>query len=547
MGRIARRARRDAELGLTRLNATLFHNASVRTLDSESPRAEAILVIDGQIRAVGTTLAVRTAASTAAPRATEVDLHGATVVPGFNDAHVHLMYTGWQLGQLRLHGLSKREIIAALQERAAATPPGRAIMGYGWDYPTCPDPHRRDLDEAVPDRPVVLSQFSGHGAWANTKGMALLGGARRRTTWKLGGLDRDADGSPSGIVREPGNAPGYFRLIARAFLSRAEVERSFAAAMDLFASYGITSVGDNTWFPWHAGAIARLGATGRQSVRVNVWSRGRPKWMDAWMRRRRFDPHWRSLGARKFFLDGAFSSHTAWLHEPYADRPETRGAGLTPDEIEPFLEEATRAGIQVACHSIGDAATTAFLDAAERVAARHDLAPLRHRIEHAQIVAPGDIERIARLGIVVSAQPHAAATPEKDVRLLGEERARRAYPFRSLIDAGVPLAFGSDYPGEATFNPLYGMQLAVNRPSAEAISAEEALRAYTTGGAHAEFAESWKGRIAVGYAADLTVLSADPTTVAADRIADLVVEMTVVDGRIVYRRDTANANTNLTM
>ena len=160
----------------------------------------------------------------------------------------------------------------------------------------------------------------------------------------------------------------------------------------------------------------------------------------------------------------------------------------------------------------------------------------RFRIEHAQLIQANDIERIAALGMIVSAQPHAAAYPDKDLALIGADRLSRAYPYRALLDAGVPLAFGSDYPGESTFDPLFGIHLAVNMRSPQAISPEEAIAAYTLGSACAEFRETEKGKLATGYLGDMVVLSADPTTIDPESIKDILVEMTFVDGRRVYTR-----------
>jgi hypothetical protein len=312
--------------------------------------------------------------------------------------------------------------------------------------------------------------------------------------------------------------------------------------MDLLAEVGVTTAHDNTWLPWKLGVIQKLHRDGVQKVRLSCWSPGFLRPLDAWFSRKRFHSDWFARGARKYFLDGAFSSHSAWLTEPYADSPETTGSGLPAEQIARFVTRANRDRRQLACHSIGDAATAAYLDAVESTEGESGRAAreLRHRVEHGQLIRPADFERLQRLGMVVSAQPHAAADPEKDAALLGSERAARAYPFRSLLDAGVPLAFGSDYPGERTFAPLLGIHLAVNRDGGEAITAEEALECYTAAGAWAQFREHDKGRIKPGYLADLAILSADPTAVDPTRIRDISVEATVVDGRVVYQRADAD-------
>ncbi|MFW6211259.1 MAG: amidohydrolase [Spirochaetota bacterium] len=517
------------------MHAYILTNGTILTMVSGRPEAEALLVTGNEIKAVGTLAACRAAA----PAATEIDLGGRVVVPGFNDAHLHMVHAGAQEQRVLLSGLSKSEILARLREAAAAMPEGELLTAYGWDYESCPDPHLRDLDEAFGDRPVILTQFSGHGAWLNSAGLAHVGISKDTPDWDYGGTNKDAAGELIGTLREPAYAPGYKAWLESESKNPERTLAHLEAAMRLFARLGITSVGDNTWYPWHLEAIAQLARERRLTVRVTSWSRGDLPDLEAEFDAHEYEGRWHRRGLSKFFLDGAFSTYTAWLSEPYADRPDTRGSGMDPEAIERFLEAKTRDGRQTASHSIGDAATAAYVQAAAAVAKRHELAPLRHRIEHGQLIHSSDIDRMAELGLLVCAQPHAAAEPEKDKRLLGEPRAKRAYPFRSLLDAGVPLSFSSDFPGEVTIDPMFGIHLAVNRPGGEAISVEEALYAYTAGGAYAEFAEDYKGKLAPGYVADLAVLSADPRAVAPEKLRDVCVDATIVDGALAYEREGA--------
>lgn len=515
---------------------TLFTGGTVITIDENQPRAEAALVRGASIVAVGS--ASRVQAEARNPEI--IDLRGRTLAPGFNDAHLHVTQLGDRSKYRPLAGLSKAEILEVLVETEKDLKPGDVLLGYDWDYPSCPDPHRKDLDALFPDRPVLLFQFSGHAAWANSKGLELLRLSRSTEDWEMGGVDRDPDGELNGIIREPGQAPGVRRLFIKHMGNRREAKEQLRAAMVRLREHGITSVQDNTWFPWVVSALRDLHDAGELTVRFSCWSPGFLKPLDLWFGLKSFKPDWYSRGPRKHFLDGAFSSHTAWLTQPYADKPETSGAGLAPEKIIPLVRRATRQGRQIACHSIGNASTKAYAEAVQAVCDERPhnrcARELRHRIEHGQLIDSVDIEHIASLGMVVSAQPHAAATPEKDITLLGPERAARAYPFRSLLDAGVPLAFGSDYPGEATFDPIYGVHLAVNREGPEAIGPEEALACYTAGSAWAEFREDSKGRIKKGYAADLVILSADPTRIKRESIKDIRVDLTMVDGRTVYTR-----------
>ncbi|MEE8442054.1 MAG: amidohydrolase [Spirochaetia bacterium] len=511
----------------------LFSGGTILTMDSYQPRAEAMLIRENRIVAVGPRRKAMAEATHSEP--VEIDLKGRTVIPGFNDSHIHVTQLGDRGNSLDLSGMNKAQILESVVEKSQGLKPGAILTGYQWDYPACPDPHLRDLDELVPDRAVLLFQFSGHGAWANSKALALLGISRDTPDWEIGGPDRDEDGELNGIVRELGGAPGIRRLFIKQLGNRKEAGANLQTAMERLREHGITSVQDNTWFPWVVGEIGKLNRRGEQSCRISCWSPGFLGLLDLWFSLKRFNRYWYSRGPRKFFLDGAFSSHTAWLDEPYADKRETSGAGRPVEKIIPWIRRATRQGRQIACHSIGDAATGAYLDAMATMNGPRTM-ELRHRIEHGQLIRERDIERIVKFGMVVSAQPQAAGTPEKDRALLGPERAVGAYPYRSLIDAGVHLAFGSDYPGELTFEPLLGVHLAVNREGGQAITPEEAIACYTAGSAWAEFKENEKGKLKSGYLCDIAVLSADPTKVDSSTIKDITVDATIVNGKLVYLR-----------
>jgi len=240
-------------------------------------------------------------------------------------------------------------------------------------------------------------------------------------------------------------------------------------------------------------------------------------------------------------LDGTFSTKTAWLHYPYEGEPDNTGSPTgTRAYYHRLVLEAARKRRQTAFHAIGDRAVSTLLDAVEDVAQIHpDVTSLRLRLEHAQLVRKADMPRLRRLGVLIAAQPHAMWNPEKDRALLGDERFALAYPYRSLLDAGVRLSFGSDVPGEDTVEPLYGIHLAVNRSGPEAITPEEALRCYTIESAYAEGQEKKKGTLAPGKYADFVVLSKDPLTAPQHALKEITVLETVVAGKTVFRRDSA--------
>ncbi len=516
------------------MSELLLTGGVVLTMDRDQPRAEALLIRRNLIAAVGDAAAVRQIASSSAK---VIDLRGKTVMPGFNDGHAHVQDIGSFERQVNIVGLNRTEIIERLLEEDRKLAPGQILMAAHWDYPDCPDPDITHLDRALPDRPVYLAQFSGHGAWVNTAMLKVIKMDRNTPDWEGGGPDRNENGELNGILREPGLYPGIRKVWIKLVRDKEAVRENLPLALVQLARNGITSAQDNTWFPWYLDAIARAHRNGNLTARLSCWSFGFMPPLDIWFGLKRFNSEWYARGPRKLGLDGAFSSHTAWLSEPYADQPDTVGEGKSVDKITQKLRRATRQGRQLACHSIGDAATNAYISAAEAVGDPARIAMLRHRVEHGQLVSAADIERAARLGMVFCAQPYAAANPEKDLALLGEERAARAYPYRSLIDAGVHLAFGSDYPGESTLNPFKAIHVAVNRDSAQAITVEEALYCYTAGSALAEFREHEKGTLRPGYLADVVIVSDDPTSVDPSQVGEIRVHATLVDGHAVYVRD----------
>lgn len=511
-------------------------NGDILTLDKARPRAQALLVRRGRIELVGSTTEVLAAAK---PSQTVVhDLQGGVLVPGFNDNHVHAVLLGDHLLAPNLGGLDAQAILALLKKAFPAPAPGLVIMAFNWDYPACPEPRKEILDEAFPRNPVVLSQFSGHAQWMNSAALRTLGVWKGSADPARGQVLRDPDGEPTGIVRDLGDTGLGKERFRRVFFDARQREPRLALALETFARLGITSVQDNAWFYPELFSLARLRRQGRLTARFSTWTMGRQPWTIPAMAflgaLGGYDRDWVRPGPVKYFLDGAFSTRTACLCEPYADDPSQ---GLCADPAAPLgeLDFLARNNLQGAFHIIGDRGIAVFLDAFEKVLGRWSgLSAQRIRIEHAQLIRREDIPRIRDLGILVAAQPSALGDPAKDLRLLGRERALRAYPYRSLLDAGVRLSLGSDIPGEATCDPLLGIHLAANREGPERITPLEALEAYTLGSAHAEFMEGSKGSLSPGMLADFVRLSADPTTVDPGNIRDIKVVETVVGGRTVY-------------
>ena len=529
------------------------------TMDESRPRASALVVRDGLVDYVGD----RAEAILRAGDGAEVRLLGGlTVVPGFNDNHVHAVFMGDHALALDLGGLDERGVVSLLKERYPRPRPGEVIRAFNWDYPACPQPRKELLDEAFPLNPVTLNQFSGHAQWLNSAALRVLGISRGGPDPKTGTVLRDPDGEPTGIVRDLGDTVLSKRRSRAVYFDGRMREERLDIALETFARMGITSVQDNTWYYPELLGLRRRFRRGELTTRFTAWSLGRRPLhraaMDAAFALGVSVPDWLREGPVKFFLDGTFSTRNACLCEPFADLAGGRGAPAEADlaagggsegaareaqlceDVSAPLEELAflaRRGRQGAFHIIGDRGIAIFLDAYEEVLARYPrLRELRIRIEHAQLIREIDIPRIARLGVLVSAQPTALGSPEKDELLLGRERALRAYPYRSLLDAGVRLSFGSDIPGESGCDPLRSIHMAANREGGERITVEEALRCYTVGSAYAEFAEARKGMLKAGMLADFAVLSQDISSVPRERIGDTVVEETVVGGRTVYRR-----------
>lgn len=524
----------------------LWRGAEIVTMDPSRPRARALVVQGGELDFVGDEAAalgrlLQLARPGEAPEIRE--LGGRTVVPGFNDNHVHAVYMGDHALAIDLGGLDAEGIVALLREKFPEPRPGEVVRAFNWDYPACPDPRKELLDAAFPRNPVVLNQFSGHAQWLNSAALRELGIRRGSLEPKVGSVLRDAAGEPTGIVRDLGDTRLSRRRVRDVYFDRMMREERLDLALSSFARLGITSVQDNTWFYPELLSLKRRRDAGTLSARFTTWYLGRQrasmKAMGAAFALGVGDPLWIRKGPVKYFLDGTFSTRNACLTEPFEGSSEDELCAAPAAPLAE-LEFLARRGRQGAFHIIGDRGIAIFLDAYEEVLARHpELRRLRIRIEHAQLIRPEDIPRLAALGVLVSAQPSALANPEKDRMLLGRERALRAYPYRSLLEAGVRLSFGSDIPGESSCDPIKSIHMAANREGPERIDAEEALRCYTAGSAYAEFMEGRKGVLAPGMLADFTVLSQDITTVPSEKIGDTAVEETVVGGRTVYRRAAA--------
>ena len=527
-------------------------NARVRTLDAARPSAEAVAVHGDRITHVGTSAEVR---ALAGPGTRVVDARGALVLPGFNDAHVHFLSGGFQLSSVDLRDAgTPQEFAERIRRFSEKLPKGRWITGGDWDHERWPSvngaaplPTKELIDAFTPDRAVFVNRLDYHMALANSYAL------------KLAGVTRDTPDPPGGtIVRDPrtGEPTGVLKDAAMSYVWKVAPEPSFEekleaarAATAHAAAHGVTSVQDMSAGE-DVGVYQTLLERGELKTRVYAVSP-----LPEWQRlgrvgvRRAFGSDMLRIGGLKGFADGSLGSTTALFFEPYLDAPETSGlgSGLAEGEMQKFVVGADRAGLQVMIHAIGDRANDAILTIFEQVEKQHGARDRRFRIEHAQHIRAQDIQRFRAARVVASVQPyHCIDDGRWAEKRIGRERAKGTYAFRSLLDAGAVLAFGSDW-SVAPLDPVMGIYAAATRRTLDGknpggwvpeqkITVEEAVRAFTVGSAYAEFAESVKGTITPGKLADLVILDRDIFQIDPAEIEGVKVRMTVMDGRVVYEQ-----------
>ncbi len=513
----------------------ILKNGKLITLDDSFPDADALVIQKDRIVFVGES---EGATQFQTPRTIVIDLKGKSLIPGFNDNHLHAVSMGDYFSKPHLHGLTADQIIEKLLETARDLKSDELIRAFGWDYPHCPNPHRSLLDRYFPDRPVVLFQYSGHAAWVNTHFLKKMKVTSKTADPPGGKIERDAAGKPTGILKDKATFPIHFKRILEMNLKKKLRADLIEKALTLFRENGITSVQDNTWVPLTVSHFNRLKKSGNLTARISCWSYGEMEWARFWLEHQRFDSSWVRKGPRKFFIDGTFSTRTAMLLEPYPDEPSYYGLPtITPKALYHSIQKGIRQKRQLALHAVGDGAIREFLNTlAHFKNQKQRIRTLRFRLEHAQLITHEDLKRLSDWGILVAAQPSALINLKKDNELIGEKRAKRAYPYRSFLNEGIPLSFGSDVPGESRFKPLELIHLAVNRNSNQNLTPLEALSAYTKGSAYAEFMEKEKGTLTPGKLADCVVLSEDLTQIPPEKIKEIQVEMTIAGGNIVFSK-----------
>jgi predicted amidohydrolase YtcJ len=523
-------------------------NATVHTMDPRTPQAEGLAILGNRIGAIGTSAEMK---ALAGPQTRVIDGRGRLVLPGFNDAHVHFLSGGFQLSGVNLREAATPEELADLLGRFAATlPSGKWITGGDWDHerwPTNALPTRELIDAVTPNNPVLISRLDGHMALANSRALKLAGLDRSTRDPDGGLIVHDAKtGEPTGLLKDAAMNLVAARIPEATFDEKLKAAR---AATRHAVSVGVTSVTDMSAGS-DVGVYLELWRQGQLDTRIYAIA-PLPRWerlAQTGVRATFGSDHLR-VGGLKGFSDGSLGSTTALFFEPYLDAPQTRG--LPSDEMFPEgamlqrIAEADRAGLQVMVHAIGDRANDQMLQIFEQVTTRNGARDRRFRIEHAQHLRAADIPRFARARVIASMQPyHCADDGRWAEKRIGPDRAKHTYAFRALLDAGVTLAFGSDWT-VAPLNPLTGIAAAVTRRTLDGrhpqgwvpeqkITVAEAVRAYTVGSAYAEFAEQNKGMIQIGQLADLAVLDKDIFTIPPTEIETARVQLTILDGRVVY-------------
>ena len=485
-----------------------------------------------------------------------IDAGGRTLLPGLIDAHGHVidspgqgMGLGLALLQLDLTGTSS---IAELQTRlstyAAANPDVPWIVGRGWNQELFGDgryPTAADLDKVVSDRPVWLGRVDGHASVGNSAALRAAGVAANTADPDGGRIERDASGNPTGLFIDNATTLVGSKVPA---ITAAMLDRGLKAAQDALLANGITAVADMGTSARGWDTMRRLGQSGALGIRIMSYadgleplqSRGGPT---DWQ----FDGKLR-MGGVKLYADGALGSRGAWLKQPYADQPDTRGLRFLDDaELMRQATVAATAGAQVAIHAIGDAANDQAISTFEKLGQAHK-GDRRWRIEHAQVVDPADIPRIAKAGIIASMQPtHQTSDRTMAEARLGSERLKGAYAWQTIAQSGATLAFGSDFPVESP-NPFHGLAAAVSRQGLdgmppggwrpqERVSFEQALAGFTRGAAYAGFAEDRIGSLDAGKYADFILVDRDVSQVSPSELARTQVLETWVGGKKMWSRD----------
>ena len=526
----------------------IIRNAKVWTVDKTNPTAQAVAVLGDRIVAVGTNADVE---AWHGARTRVIDAGGQRLLPGFNDSHVHFVDGGLALDQVQLNdATSAEEFARRIGERARRTPKGEWVSGGDWDetkWTPARMPTKELIDPLTLDTPVFVMRYDGHMALANSTTLRLAGITAKTPDPPGGVIVRDAQGNPTGALKDAAMDYVYKVVPPLTHDQRVQaVKRALAHA----ASLGVTSVQHMN--PEYADIAVYDELLQRGELTARIYAAPLIPSVDDQVKigiRHAFGGPFLRIGALKAYADGSLGSSTAYFFEPFLNQPNNHG--LLSDEMHPVslmrdrMMRADAAGLQICTHAIGDQGISMILDIYSEIVKAHGESDRRFRIEHAQHMAAKDFDRFAQLHVIASVQPyHAIDDGRWAEERIGHDRASRTYAFRTFLDHGVRLAFGTDWE-VAPLNPMLGLYAAVTRATLDGknpdgwfpeqkLTLPEAIEAYTMGSAYAEFQENEKGSITVGKLADMVLLSDDIFAIDPAKIRDVKVKTTIVGGKIVW-------------
>ncbi|PYO82525.1 MAG: amidohydrolase [Gemmatimonadetes bacterium] len=517
-------------------------------LSSGGPQRGAVAIARGKILAVGDSAEL---ARYVGPRTEVVRADGGLVLPGLADAHTHFTDGGFQLASLDLRdAATPQEFVRRIAAFAQTRKRGEWILGGDWDHTLwrgAPLPRHEWIDSVTPDNPVFVNRLDGHEALANAAAMKAAGVTRGTAAPAGGEIVRDArTGEPIGIFKDRA-----LDLIGRAIPPPSPEQRDSALARALAhaASLGVTATAHMSASWEDLASYRRLERAGRLTLRVAVYL-PLESWRTVADTVGRLGPgdDWVKIGGLKGYMDGSAGSRTAYFFQPYSDSAGYSGLLQHPEaDMRQWIGAADAAGLQIAVHAIGDRANAILLAIYDSVARAHGPRDRRFRVEHAQHLRPEDIPLFGKLGVIPSMQPYHAIDDGRWVQQrIGPERIKTTYAFRTLLDTGAKLAFGSDWT-VAPLDPILGVYAAVTRRTLDGknpggwvpqqkITVAEALRAYTVGSAYATFDEAKRGVLAPGYDADVVVIDRNLFTLPPDSLDRARVRYTIVGGKVVFRR-----------
>jgi predicted amidohydrolase YtcJ len=527
----------------------IISNANVWTVDAAQPKARAVAVLGERIVAVGSDDDV---AQWRGPKTTVIDANGKLLLPGFNDAHVHFASGGFQLESVQLtDATSAAEFVRRIAEQAKKMPRGEWMQGGDWDetkWTPAKIPTKAMIDAVTPDTPVFVYRYDGHMALANSLALKLAGITAKTPDPPGGVIVRDAHGDPTGAIKD-----AALDLVQKVIppYTREQMVRAVRLALAHAASLGVTSV--QSMDPDYSEVAAYTELWERHELTTRIYAaplitEGADDQAKIGLSHAFGDSYLR-IGAVKAFADGSLGSRTAYFFRPYSD--DANNYGLLAGDMHPVslmrdrMMKADAAGLQICTHAIGDRAISTILDIYSEIEKAHGPADRRWRIEHAQHMTAKDFDRFAQLHVIASVQPYHAIDDGRWAEArIGHDRATRTYAFRTFLDHGVHLAFGTDW-DVAPLNPLLGLYAAVTRETLDGknpngwfpeqkLSVAEAVEAYTMGSAYAEFQEKEKGSITPGKLADMVLLSDDIFSIPPDDTRNVTVLKTIVGGKIVW-------------